>query len=64
MFDTVNSHIEDEKYESRSISNNKFRNECLNAAILGVNELKWTGLEYFQSQNYKTFDSGNDKQKK
>lgn len=29
--------------------------------MLGVGELKWTGMRYFQSGNYKAFYSGHDK---
>lgn len=35
--------------------------EHLNIAVLGVSELKWTGMEYLQSQNYKGFYLGNGK---
>lgn len=35
--------------------------ECLNITVLGVSTLKWTGMRYFQSDNYKLFYSGNDK---
>lgn len=35
--------------------------EQLNIAVLGISELKWTGMKHFQSDNYKLFYSGHDK---
>ena len=35
--------------------------ECINIAVLGISELNWTGLGYFQSDNYQVFCSENDK---
>lgn len=35
--------------------------EHLNIAVLGVSELKWTGMQHFQSDNYEVFYSGHDK---
>ena len=34
---------------------------CLNIAVLGLRELKWTGMGHFQSDNYTVFYSRNDK---
>lgn len=38
--------------------------EHLNIAVLGVHELKWTGVRHFSSGSYQVFHSGNDKQKR
>lgn len=38
--------------------------ERLNIAVLGVHELKWTGVRHFSSGSYKVFHSGIDKQKR
>ena len=42
----------------------KQETECLNIVVLGVSELKWTGMRHFQSDNYKVFYSGNDQIKR
>lgn len=33
----------------------------LNIVVIGVSELKWSELKYFQSDDYKVFNLGNDK---
>ena len=38
--------------------------EHINIVVLDVSELKCIGRGYFQSDNYKVFYFGNDKQKK
>ena len=34
--------------------------ERTNIEVLGISELKWTGVGYFQSDDYKVYYSGND----
>lgn len=35
--------------------------ECLHIVVFGVGELKWTGMEHLQSNNYKGSYLGNGK---